>query len=68
MRSEQAWWLAFRMAPTCSTRSRSSPWSFVDHVAEKTSELALHVTGDTPEQAAAIDALEGAHLIEIAQH
>ena len=38
---------------------------FVDHVGEKTSELALHVVGDTTEQAAAIDALEGAHLIEV---
>jgi hypothetical protein len=38
---------------------------FVDHVAEKTSELGLHVVGDTPEQVAAIDAMEGPQLIEI---
>lgn len=38
---------------------------FVDHAADKTSELALHVVGDTPEQVAAIEALEGPHLIEI---
>jgi hypothetical protein len=38
---------------------------FVDHRADATSELALHVIGDTPEQVAAIEALEGAHLIEI---
>jgi hypothetical protein len=39
----------------------------VDHRAEKTSELGLHVVGDTPEQAMAIEAMEGAHLIEIAE-
>jgi hypothetical protein len=38
---------------------------FVDHRAEGTSELGLHVVGETAGQAAAIDALEGAHLIEI---
>ncbi len=38
---------------------------FVDHVADKTSELGLHVVGDTPEQVAAIEALQGVHLIEI---
>ena len=40
---------------------------FVDHVADKMSELGLHVVGDTPERAAAIEALEGAHLIEITE-
>jgi hypothetical protein len=40
---------------------------FVDHIAEKTTELALRVVGDTPEQVAAIEALEGAHLIEIVE-
>jgi hypothetical protein len=40
---------------------------FVDHMAEKTSELALHVLGGTPEQVAAIELLEGAHLIEIGE-
>ena len=40
---------------------------FVDHIREKTSELGLHVVGDTPEQAAAIEALEGPHLIEITE-
>jgi hypothetical protein len=38
---------------------------FVDHRAEARSELALHVVGETPEQVAAIDALDAAHLIEI---
>jgi hypothetical protein len=38
---------------------------FVDHVAGKTSELGLHVVGETAEQAAAIDVLEGVHLIEV---
>jgi len=38
---------------------------FVDHRAQKISELGLHVVGDTPEQVAAIAALEGAHLVEI---
>ncbi len=32
---------------------------FVDNVGERASELTLHVVGDTPDQAAAIDALEG---------
>jgi hypothetical protein len=40
---------------------------FVDHVGDKTSELGLLVVGDTPQQAAAIEALEGAHLIEITE-
>ena len=40
---------------------------FVDHVGQKTSELGLHVVGDTPEHTAAIDALEGAQLIEVAE-
>jgi hypothetical protein len=40
---------------------------FVDHVADKTSELGLHVVGDTPEQVAAIDGVEGSHLIEITE-
>jgi translation initiation factor IF-3 len=38
---------------------------FVDHMAAATSELALHVIGDTPEQVAAMDALVGGHLVEI---
>jgi hypothetical protein len=40
---------------------------FVDHVAEKMSELALHVVGETPEQEAAVDALGGAQLVEITE-
>jgi hypothetical protein len=40
---------------------------FVDHVAEKTSELALYVVGDTSEQMQALDTLEGAQLIEITE-
>ena len=40
---------------------------FADHVADKTSELALHVIGGTPEQVAAVDALEGAQLIEVTE-
>jgi hypothetical protein len=40
---------------------------FVDHMAEKATELGLHVVGDTPEQVAALEALEGAHLIEITE-
>ena len=40
---------------------------FVDHVGQKTSELGLLVVGDTPEQTAAIDALEGAQLIEVSE-
>jgi hypothetical protein len=40
---------------------------FVDHVAEKPNELGLHVVGDTPEQAEAIQALEVAQLIEITE-
>jgi hypothetical protein len=40
---------------------------FVDHVGEKTSELALHVVGDAPEQVAALEAMEGAHLIEVTE-
>lgn len=39
---------------------------FVDH-SGGTAELGLHVVGDTPEQAAAIEALEGAHLIEVVE-
>jgi hypothetical protein len=39
----------------------------VDNVADKTSELGLHIVGDTPEQVVAIEALEGAHLIEITE-
>jgi hypothetical protein len=50
----------FRSVPILSVE-------FVDHTAEKTSELGLHVIGDTPEQVAAIGALEGAHLIEITE-
>jgi hypothetical protein len=38
---------------------------FVDHVAEKVSELGLQVVGRTPEEVAAVDALEGAQLIEV---
>jgi hypothetical protein len=49
---------AFQTVPILSVE-------FVDHVGEKTSELGLHVVGDTSEQAAAIEALEGAHFIEI---
>jgi hypothetical protein len=40
---------------------------FVDHRAERTSELGLHVVGDAPEERAAIEALEGEHLIEITE-
>ena len=40
---------------------------FVDHVGQKTSELGLHVVGDTPEQTAAIEALEGAQLVEVTE-
>jgi hypothetical protein len=40
---------------------------FVDHRPEKTSELGLHVAGGSPEQVAAIEALDGAHLIEITE-
>jgi hypothetical protein len=38
---------------------------FVDHGGEKTRELALHVVGETPKQAGAIEALKGPPLIEI---
>jgi hypothetical protein len=40
---------------------------FVDHAGDRTSELALHVVGETSEQVAAVEALEGAHLIEISE-
>jgi hypothetical protein len=40
---------------------------FVDHVGEKASELGLHVVAQTPEQVAAIEALEGAHFVEIVE-
>ncbi len=40
---------------------------FVDHVSDKTSEVGLHVIGETSEQVAAIEALEGAQLIEIGE-
>jgi hypothetical protein len=38
---------------------------FVDHVADRTSELALQVVGETPDQVAAVEALEGAQLMEV---
>jgi hypothetical protein len=37
---------------------------FVDHMAKKTTELGLHVVGDTPEHVAAV-ALEGAHRLHV---
>jgi hypothetical protein len=40
---------------------------FVDHIGGKTSELSLHVVGETPEQVSAVAELEGAHLIEITE-
>jgi hypothetical protein len=40
---------------------------FVDHVSDKTSELGLHVVGDSREQVRALDTLEGAQLIEITE-
>jgi hypothetical protein len=40
---------------------------FVDHVTEKMSELGLQVVGRTPEEVAAVDALEGAQLIEVTE-
>jgi hypothetical protein len=40
---------------------------FVDQVADKTRELALHMVDDPPEHLAALEALEGAQLIEITE-
>jgi hypothetical protein len=38
---------------------------FADHMSEKTSELGLHVVGETPEEADALDRLQGPQLIEV---
>jgi hypothetical protein len=40
---------------------------YVDHVADRTSQLGLQVVGETPEQVAAIQSLEGAQLVEITE-
>jgi translation initiation factor IF-3 len=40
---------------------------FADHLAEKMSELGLQVVGRTPEEVAALEALEGAQLIEVTE-
>jgi hypothetical protein len=54
-----------RLEATRSVGPLALAGPFADHVAEKMSELALHIVGETPEQAAAVDALEGAQLIEV---
>ena len=40
---------------------------FLDHRAEGTAELALHVVGETAEEIAALDALDGPRLVELTE-